>query len=107
GWVWQFQGSVIELEPSGAISKTRLDKILKSKNIHVVSDYDSVPFKDCYWMKMPRMTMAIGHREREIQDTPELQRKPLAQYMVDRWFENPERCHPDPVGYLMEYKDYE
>ncbi|MEW8001019.1 MAG: carboxypeptidase-like regulatory domain-containing protein [Candidatus Thiodiazotropha endolucinida] len=107
GWVWQFQGSVIELEPSGAISKTRLHKILKSKNIRVVSDYDSVPFSDCYWMKMPRMTMAIGHRKREIKDTPEMQKKPLAQYLVDHWFESPEQCHPDPVGYLMEYKDYE
>ncbi|MEW8615601.1 MAG: hypothetical protein AB2610_20790, partial [Candidatus Thiodiazotropha sp.] len=107
GWVWQFQGSVIELEPSAGISQTMLNEILKSKNIYVVSEYDSVPFKDCYWMKMPRMTMAIGQRKREKKDTPEMQRKPLAEYLVDHWFEKPEQCHPDPVGFLREYKDYE
>ncbi|MEW8299580.1 MAG: carboxypeptidase-like regulatory domain-containing protein [Candidatus Thiodiazotropha sp.] len=107
GWVWQFQGSVIELESSAGISQTMLNEILKSKNIYVVSEYDSVPFKDCYWMKMPRMTMAIGHRKREKKDTPEMQRKPLAEYLVDHWFEKPEQCHPDPVGFLREYKDYE
>jgi hypothetical protein len=108
GWVWQFQGSVIELEPSAGISKTRLDKILKSKNIGVVHDYDTnIPQKDCYWLKMPRMTMAIGHMKRRKKDSLEMQRKSLAQYLVDHLLENPEQCHPDPVGFLMEYQDYE
>jgi hypothetical protein len=53
------------------------------------------------------MTMAIGHRKRETKDGPQMQSKLLAQYLVDHWFENPEQCHPDPVGFLMEYKDYE
>ncbi|MCU7886459.1 MAG: hypothetical protein KZQ82_19900 [Candidatus Thiodiazotropha sp. (ex Lucinoma annulata)] len=118
GWVWQFQGSVIELEPSRGIYKTRLHKILKSKNIAVVSDYDSVPFSDCYWMKVPRMTMAIGHLIKErnghvvkerytLHDDRDKAEMPLAQYLVDHWFEKPEQCHPDPVGFLTEYQDYE
>jgi glycyl-tRNA synthetase (class II) len=105
--VWQFQGSVIELEPSAGISKTRLDKILKSRNNRVVHDYDGIHFVDCYWVKMPRMTMAIGHRVRKSKDSLEMQRKSLAQYLVDHLLENPEQCHPDPVGFLMEYQDYE
>ncbi|MCU7918685.1 MAG: hypothetical protein KZQ95_10050 [Candidatus Thiodiazotropha sp. (ex Epidulcina cf. delphinae)] len=108
GWVWQFEGSVIELESSVGMSKERLEKIENSKNIRVVTDYLGLYGSECMWLKMPRMTMATGHRIREREEGHEAQdiaNKPLANYLVETYFEDPEKCHPDPVGFLMEYKD--
>ncbi|MCU7936839.1 MAG: hypothetical protein KZQ99_18530 [Candidatus Thiodiazotropha sp. (ex Dulcina madagascariensis)] len=108
GWVWQFEGAVVELEPSVGMSREQLDKIKRSKNLRLVTDYLGLYGSECMWLKMPRMTMATGHRIKERNkghDGQDKAKKPLAQYLVEHFFIDPEQCHPDPIGFLMEYKD--
>ncbi|MCU7839204.1 MAG: carboxypeptidase-like regulatory domain-containing protein [Candidatus Thiodiazotropha sp. (ex Troendleina suluensis)] len=108
GWVWQFEGSVIELEPSVGMAKEKIEEIRKSNNVRVVTDYLGIHRSKCHWLKMPRMTMVTGHfiKERYMgHDDRDKAEMPLAQYLVEHELIDPEQCHPDPVGFLMEYKD--
>ncbi|MEW8023272.1 MAG: hypothetical protein AB2803_06180 [Candidatus Thiodiazotropha sp.] len=108
GWVWQYNDSVVELEPISGLTEKELEKIKKSKNVRIVTDYQGMPFSKCHWLRIPRMVMATGHitkeRERKYDDhaTANL---PLANYLVETFFIDPEKCHPDPIGFLMEYAD--
>ncbi|MEW8525505.1 MAG: hypothetical protein AB2552_20890 [Candidatus Thiodiazotropha endolucinida] len=108
GWVWQYNDSVVELEPITGLSEKELEKIEKSKNVAIVSDYSGIPASNCHWLRMPKMIMAIGHRRQESSTRVINRHKanmPLANYLVEQSLIEPENCHPDPVGFFMEYAD--
>ncbi|MCU7936836.1 MAG: carboxypeptidase-like regulatory domain-containing protein [Candidatus Thiodiazotropha sp. (ex Dulcina madagascariensis)] len=108
GWVWQYDGAVVELEPSAGMPREKLDKIERSKNLHLVNDYFGIPASKCHWLKMPKMVMATGHLDQESGTRDKNRHKasmPLANYLVEQVLIEPEMCHPDPVGFLMEFAD--
>ncbi|MCU7814467.1 MAG: hypothetical protein KZQ81_04465 [Candidatus Thiodiazotropha sp. (ex Rostrolucina anterorostrata)] len=108
GWVWQFNGAVIELESTSGISQENIDKIRRSKNGRIVTDYQGIGGSKCHWLRMPKMVMATGHRIQKRDAVGTHRDKvsmPLVEYLVKESLVNPELCHSDPIGFLMEHVD--
>jgi hypothetical protein len=99
-WRWDWNGKAIGLEPVGDASDPRLEAAYTLSPRLYLND-------NCNWMKIPKTLMfKAGQMQLREQDR-EKTGMPVEHYLSTFYLKKPEKCHPDPAGYLKEAVGHE
>lgn len=114
-YVWQWNGKVVELQPFDAIWLEVFHEGVRKRyeNTSFYNELGLAPIvHKCLWKSVPNMLIEIGRYlqdlkaiEYELSFSKPYKKKPLLEYIEERFSFDPDKCHPDARRELQAFID--